>query len=130
MNKLFILLGAINAFLAVGLGAFGAHGLKERLSEDMLAVYQTAVQYHMFHALGLILIGVISVEAIQAAYLKGAGWLLFVGIILFSGSLYCLSISGIRILGAITPFGGLCFLAGWLVLAWAAFKSRVFGMDG
>lgn len=123
MNPIFILLGAVNAFLAVTLGAFGAHGLKNQLSDDMLAIYQTAVQYHMFHALGLILIGVISVEAAQAAYLKGAGWLLFVGIILFSGSLYCLSLTGVRILGAITPFGGLCFLLGWLMLSWVAFRT-------
>ncbi|MCB0268554.1 MAG: DUF423 domain-containing protein [Calditrichaeota bacterium] len=122
MAKTFIILGSINMFLTVALGAFGAHGLKGRLSADLMAVYQTAVQYHGMHALGLLLIGIIAHWLGQSALINWAGWLLLTGIVLFSGSLYTMSFTGIRMLGAITPFGGVAFLAGWLLLALAAWK--------
>lgn len=123
MFKLFIIIGSLNMLVSVALGAFGAHGLKSKLSEDMLAVYQTGVHYHMVHALGILLIAALSLKLPTSPLVNWSGWLLFVGIILFSGSLYALSISGIRILGAITPFGGVAFLIGWLLLAYAAIKA-------
>ena len=122
MSKVFIILGSLNAFLAVALGAFGAHGLQNKLTEQMLATYETGVKYHMMHALGLILIGIISRYTSGSVLINWSGWLICAGIVLFSGSLYLLSIGGIRWLGAITPLGGLSFLAGWLLLAIAAFK--------
>jgi uncharacterized membrane protein YgdD (TMEM256/DUF423 family) len=123
MLRMFLLLGSANGLLAVALGAFGAHVLKDRLSSDMLAVFQTGVQYQMYHALALILVAVLSKQITQNAAFVWSGWLFFVGIILFSGSLYALSLSGIKILGAITPLGGLAFLAGWIILVWGALKQ-------
>ena len=123
MMRLFMMLGSINMFLAVALGAFGAHMLKTKISADMLAVYQTGVQYHMIHAVGLIAIGLAADRLTQNQSLVNAsGWAIVIGIILFSGSLYVLSLSGIKVLGAITPFGGVAFLAGWVMLAIAAMK--------
>ncbi|EGL13382.1 MULTISPECIES: DUF423 domain-containing protein [Paenibacillus] len=123
MMRLFMMLGSINMFLAVALGAFGAHMLKTKISADMLAVYQTGVQYHMIHAVGLIAIGLAADRLTQNQSLVNAsGWAILIGIILFSGSLYVLSLSGIKVLGAITPFGGVAFLAGWVMLAIAAMK--------
>ena len=122
MSKVFIILGSLNAFLAVALGAFGAHGLQNKLTEQMLATYETGVKYHMMHALGLILIGIISRYTSGSVLINWSGWLICAGIVLFSGSLYLLSISGIRWLGDITPLGGLSFLVGWILLAIAAFK--------
>jgi uncharacterized membrane protein YgdD (TMEM256/DUF423 family) len=124
MLKLFLSIGSINAFLAVALGAFGAHGLKDRLSSDMLSVYQTGVQYQMYHALALILVALLSSQMPQSTTVNWAGWLFFIGIVLFSGSLYALSLSGIKILGAITPLGGLAFLAGWFMLVLSALKQN------
>ncbi len=121
--KLFVCMGSLHAFLAVALGAFGAHGLKGKLTQEMLAVFQTGVQYHMNHALGLILVGLLVQLGPDAAGLKAAGWLLSAGIVLFSGSLYLLSISGVRWLGMITPLGGVAFLAGWALLALTVFRS-------
>jgi uncharacterized membrane protein YgdD (TMEM256/DUF423 family) len=115
--KLFVTLGALAAALGVALGAFGAHALKARLSADMLAVWQTAVQYHLWHALGLVAIGLLAQHLPASVPVRVAGWLMLVGIVLFSGSLYALALSGTRWLGAITPFGGACFILGWLVLA-------------
>jgi len=115
--KLFLSLGALTAALGVALGAFGAHALKARLSADMLAVWQTAVQYHLWHALGLVAIGLLAQHLPASVPVRVAGWLMLVGIVLFSGSLYALALSGTRWLGAITPFGGACFILGWLVLA-------------
>ena len=109
----------INAFIAIGLGAFGAHGLKTILSESALQTWQTAVDYHGFHALGLILIGILAPTI--PAVLR-SGWWMVTGIILFSGSLYLLSLTDIKILGAITPFGGGCFLISWMIVAWYSFK--------
>lgn len=123
MFKLFIVLGAINAFLAVALGAFGAHGLQPRLSERMFEIYQTGVQYHLIHALGLILVGILAEKFVGSATIAWAGWSLFIGIVIFSGSLYALSITGITKLGAITPIGGVAFLIGWILVAIAAIKA-------
>jgi uncharacterized membrane protein YgdD (TMEM256/DUF423 family) len=120
MDKTFLLLGAIAAFLAVALGAFGAHGLRGRLSPEMLAVFQTGVQYHMYHALALLIVSGI-MGRMGGWLIQTAGWLFVAGIVLFSGSLYVLAISGITVLGAITPIGGLAFLLGWACLAFAAF---------
>ncbi len=121
--KLFLILGALSAFLAVLLGAFGAHALRTRLAADMMAVFHTGNQYHFYHALGLLLIGLLAVQLPDSALLRAAGWLMVTGTVLFSGSLYVLAISGVRGLGAITPFGGLAFLAAWLLLAFAVWKS-------
>jgi uncharacterized membrane protein YgdD (TMEM256/DUF423 family) len=101
--KLFLILGGINAALVVMLGAFGAHGLKARMTVEMLVVYQTGVHYHLFHALGLLAVGILALHIVDSVYLKWAGWLMLAGIVLFSGSLYVLSISGLRWLGMVTP---------------------------
>ena len=121
--KLFLILGGINAALVVMLGAFGAHGLKARMTVEMLAVYQTGVHYHLFHALGLLAVGIVALHIVDSVYLKWAGWLMLAGIILFSGSLYVLSVSGLRWLGMVTPFGGLAFIAAWIVFVIAIAKS-------
>jgi uncharacterized membrane protein YgdD (TMEM256/DUF423 family) len=123
ISKLFLITGSINAFLAVVLGAFAAHYLKNRLTPDMLSVFNTGVHYHGYHALGIILIGIIALWFPGSIYLKWAGAIMLVGIILFSGSLYALSISGIRVLGVITPVGGLAFLASWVLLVFAVAKA-------
>jgi uncharacterized membrane protein YgdD (TMEM256/DUF423 family) len=122
MGKLFIFLGSINAFLAVAAGAFGAHALKSKLSKEMLAIFETGVNYHFLHALGLVLIGIIALKINDSNLVNWSGILFLVGIIIFSGSLYILSLTGIRALGAITPIGGVAFLAGWILLAIAAIK--------
>lgn len=122
MGKMFIFLGSINAFLAVASGAFGAHGLKSRLTEEMLTIFETGVHYHFLHALGLILTGIIALKISDSNLVNWSGIFLLVGIIIFSGSLYVLSLTGIRMIGAITPIGGISFLAGWILLAIAALK--------
>ncbi|MFD1929429.1 DUF423 domain-containing protein [Sporosarcina siberiensis] len=120
----FIIAGAVNAAIAVAFGAFGAHALKDRLTEHYLAVWETAVQYQMFHAIGLILIGILMNSSIlgPSTQLTWAGYLILAGIIIFSGSLYVLSLSGIGILGAITPIGGVAFITGWIMLIIAVVK--------
>lgn len=120
MKKLMIA-GAVNGMLAVALGAFGAHGLKEKLSPEMLDVFKTGVQYHMYHALALLLVALAASKLGDGV--KWPGRLFLTGIVLFSGSLYVLSISDVKWLGAITPFGGVCFIAGWLLFAHAAYKK-------
>lgn len=120
-NQTILLAGAIFMALAVLLGAFGAHALKKVLSPDMLAIYKTGVEYQFYHALGLLLIGVIGFH-IRSKYLRWAGLFISIGIIIFSGSLYVLTLSGIKALGAITPIGGLSFVAGWIFLAIAIWK--------
>ncbi|MHA6529458.1 DUF423 domain-containing protein [Paenibacillus sp. BAC0078] len=124
MQRRFIAWGALLAMLSVAIGAFGAHMLKPVISEDYLQVYETGVHYHMIHALGLILIGLVAGQWGESSRLLWAGRLLALGIILFSGSLYVLSITGIKVLGAITPLGGVCFIAGWLCLAFEAFSRK------
>lgn len=114
---------ALLMFLAVGCGAFGAHALRTRLAPDMAAVWQTAVQYHAWHALGLLGIGLLLLHWPERSLLGIAAWLLVAGIVLFSGSLYAMALSGVRGLGAITPIGGVAFLAGWLCLAWACWRN-------
>ena len=122
-DRLFALLGALLAFLAVGAGAFGAHALRERLTPDLLEVFETAARYQMYHALALFAVAW-GVDRWPGGVTTAAGWLFVAGIVLFSGSLYLLSLSGVRWLGAITPFGGLAFLAGWLALAWAVWRGQ------
>lgn len=119
---LFVVLGSFNMVAAVALGAFGAHGLKSRASVEMLAVWQTAVLYHLVHALGLLLVGIL-IQLLPQAELRPAGWLLQGGVMLFSGSLYLLVLSGVRGLGMITPLGGVAFLAGWLMLGLAVWRN-------
>jgi uncharacterized membrane protein YgdD (TMEM256/DUF423 family) len=115
-----IAIGALNAALAVAAGAFAAHGLRDRLDARALEVFETGARYHMYHALALIAAGVVASSLARGA--QTAGWLFQIGIVLFSGSLYALALTGVRGLGAITPLGGLAFLAGWLWLAWAAWR--------
>jgi uncharacterized membrane protein YgdD (TMEM256/DUF423 family) len=124
MPKTFLLLGAINAFLCVAIGAFGAHGLKDKLSADMLAVYQTAVQYHFYHALGLVTVGLVLLHFPESRPVAWSGWIMLAGIVLFSGSLYVLSLTGLRWLGAITPLGGVAFLLAWALLAYGAWDAK------
>jgi len=119
MDRTFLLAGAVAAFVAVGFGAFGAHGLRGRLTPDMLAVFETGVRYHMYHALALLLTAAL-VPRIEGKAIVAAGWLFVAGIVLFSGSLYLLAVTGVTVLGAITPIGGVAFLAGWALLAIAA----------
>lgn len=124
MPQFFLLLGAISAFTGVGMGAFGAHGLRSMLSPEMLDVYKTGVNYQMWHALGL---GLISQTARQATSLKLLTWAgisMFAGIVLFSGSLYALAIFNVKWLGMITPFGGLAFLIAWLLLGVFALSTK------
>jgi uncharacterized membrane protein YgdD (TMEM256/DUF423 family) len=120
MNPVFLLLGALSALTGVAMGAFGAHGLKTVISPEMLAVYQTGVTYQMYHALGLI--GVAHTRH-NSKLLHWAGWLMFVGILLFSGSLYALALLNLNWLGMVTPFGGGCFLTAWLLIAVLAAKN-------
>lgn len=123
-NQQILLAGAVFMALGVLFGAFGAHALKSSLSPEMLAVYKTGVEYQFYHALGLLLIGLIGFR-IESKWLRWSGILLIFGIIIFSGSLYALSISGIKILGAITPIGGLAFVAGWICLAIGLLKNDI-----
>ncbi|MGZ4969618.1 MAG: DUF423 domain-containing protein [Methylobacter sp.] len=116
MKSNFLLLGALSAFIGVGMGAFGAHGLKAVISPEMLTVYQTGVTYQMWHALGLIGVALIQRQAPGSKLLHWAGWLMFAGILLFSGSLYALALLNHHWLGMITPFGGVCFLIAWLLI--------------
>jgi uncharacterized membrane protein YgdD (TMEM256/DUF423 family) len=117
MERTFFALGAVLAGLAVAAGAFGAHGLRGRLEPDMLAVFETGARYQMYHALALLAVAWATVRWPDSAAAL-AGWLFVAGIVVFSGSLYVLALSGVRWLGAITPLGGLCFLGGWAILAW------------
>jgi uncharacterized membrane protein YgdD (TMEM256/DUF423 family) len=120
--KLFILIGAINAFLAVALGAFGAHGLEGRVEPKYLETWKTAVTYQMFHATGLFIIGILAGKLPASALISWSGWLMLIGIVLFSGSLYALTLTKISVLGAITPIGGVAFLAAWVLMMVAAVK--------
>ena len=118
MDRFFFLSGAIAAFIAVALGAFGAHSLRTKLSPDMLNIFEVGVRYQMYHALGLIAVAW-AITRWPEANLNAAGWAFIVGIVIFSGSLYLLSVTDIRWLGAITPIGGLAFLIGWAILVWS-----------
>ena len=123
MDRLFLGLGAVSAGLAVALGAFAAHGLRARLSPEALQTFETGARYHMYHALALLAVAW-AVTRWPGGAVTAAGWLFVAGTLLFSGSLYLLAVTGMRMLGAITPFGGLAFILGWLALAWAAWSSR------
>lgn len=121
MDKTFLLVGALTGLLAVAFGAFGAHGLRGRLSPEMLAVFETGVRYHMYHALAILLVAAMIGRIDGGRLLPAAGWCFAAGIAIFSGSLYALAVTGVTVLGAITPIGGLAFLAGWACLIIAAF---------
>ena len=122
--KLFMLLGSVGAGLAVLLGAFGAHGLKGRVDAHALDVFQTGVQYQFYHSLGLILVGLTLAQFLESSLLMWSGRMFTVGIVLFSGSLYLVSLLGIRWLGIITPFGGLAFIVGWILFSVALYKTQ------
>lgn len=122
MAKIFIVSGALAGMLAVLLGAFAAHGLRKNLSDTLLSTFQTGVQYQMYHALALLLIGILAYQFPEQSLLRWSGVLLMIGILLFSGSLYMLALTKLSWLGPITPLGGLFFIAGWLALAFAAMK--------
>lgn len=120
--RLFLSIGAISGALAVMLGAFGAHGLKEKLSEKMLANYMTGVEYHFYHTFAILAVGLLAMH-FQSRALAGSGWAFVIGIAIFSGSLYAMAPTGITKLGMITPIGGLAFIIGWILLGVAVMKS-------
>jgi uncharacterized membrane protein YgdD (TMEM256/DUF423 family) len=125
MSRRFSVLGAIFAFIGVGLGAFGAHALQSTLTANgRVATYETAVHYQMIHALALF-VAAWAVEKWPSRWTRWAGYLFAAGIVIFSGSLYILAIFDVRMMGAITPLGGVCFLAGWACLGWAAWRNGV-----
>ena len=120
-DRLFFLLGAVSAFISVAAGAFGAHGLRGRLEPPALAIFETAARYQMYHALALFAVAW-AVTRWPGPWVMRAGWLFVIGTVIFSGSLYTLAISGVRAWGAVTPFGGLSFIAGWLSMV--VFRHR------
>ncbi|HIJ85791.1 MAG: hypothetical protein HW380_3481 [Magnetococcales bacterium] len=120
----FILFGGISACLAVALGAFGKHALLPVLSQTAMETWRTGAYYHLVHGVALVLAGLVAERASHPGCALWAGWLLLAGTIIFSGSLYIIALTGMRILGAITPVGGLCFLTGWLLLAWSVKPRR------
>jgi uncharacterized membrane protein YgdD (TMEM256/DUF423 family) len=120
MERLFVVLGSLSALIAVALGAFGAHGLRARVSPDMLVTFETGARYHMYHALGMLAVGWAATRWPGAPL---AGWLFLAGTVLFSGSLYVLVLTGQRWLGAVTPFGGVAFILGWAALARAVWLA-------
>lgn len=121
--RLFQIIGAISAALAVAAGAFGAHALKARIAPELMTVYHTAVEYHFYHALGMILVGLAALRLPASRLLIGAGWAMLAGSILFCGSLYLLCLTEARWLGAVAPFGGTAFIAAWGLFAAAVIKS-------
>ncbi len=123
-GKIFLLAGSALAGLSVLLGAFGAHGLKGRVSETMLAVFQTGVQYQMYHALALLAVGVL-MQKNFSLLLGYSGWLFIVGIFLFSGSLYVLALSSIRWVGPVTPLGGVALIVGWILMFVAIYRNGI-----
>jgi uncharacterized membrane protein YgdD (TMEM256/DUF423 family) len=118
VDRLFFVVGCVSAAVAVTLGAFGAHGLRGRLVPDMLMTFEIGVRYQMYHALGVLAVG-LALSRWPSSALALAGWLFIAGTVVFSGSLYALALTGQRWLGAVTPIGGAAFIAGWIVLAWA-----------
>jgi uncharacterized membrane protein YgdD (TMEM256/DUF423 family) len=121
--RLALILAALLLFAAVAAGAFGAHALKTKIAPDMMAAYQTAVQYHFWHALGLLAVAALIAQRPDSGALALAAWLLVAGVVLFAGSLYALALSGVRGFGAVTPVGGVALLAAWAALAWAAIRN-------
>jgi uncharacterized membrane protein YgdD (TMEM256/DUF423 family) len=124
MKSVFLFLGAFCAFMGVGMGAFGAHALKATLSVEALAIYQTGVTYQMWHALGLLAIACFQNNVPNSKLATWSGWFMFIGILLFSGSLYLLALLGLHWLGMITPIGGVCFLIAWLLLCLSATNNK------
>jgi uncharacterized membrane protein YgdD (TMEM256/DUF423 family) len=122
MDRLFFVLGSLGALFGVTAGAFGAHAMRARITPDMLAIFETAVRYQLVHSLALLAVAW-AVIRWPGRSTVAAGWLFVAGIVLFSGSLYALALSGARSLGWITPFGGLAFIVGWSCLAWSAWRS-------
>ena len=122
MDRLFLALGALNALISVGCGAFAAHGLRSRVGPDLVAVFETGARYQMYHALGLVLVGLLALHR-PSGLLAAAGWFHLAGIVIFPGSLYALTLPGVRALGAITPVGGVAFLVGWALFALAALRG-------
>jgi uncharacterized membrane protein YgdD (TMEM256/DUF423 family) len=123
MGQTFLTLASTSGLLAVAIGAFGAHALKARLDAYSLGVFETAVQYQFYHSLALLGVGILLLHQPQVALLRSSGWLFLIGMILFSGSLYLLALSGVKWLGAVTPLGGLAFIAGWGCLLAASLTS-------
>ena len=123
MSKMILLTAAVLLAIAVAVGAFGAHALKTKIPDDLLQVYKTGVEYHFYHALGLLLVGVLAIFR-PSSLLNWSALFLVIGVVLFSGSLYTMAISGIRWLGAVTPLGGLSFIAGWILLFLAVWKHQ------
>jgi uncharacterized membrane protein YgdD (TMEM256/DUF423 family) len=123
MERVFLALGGLSGGLAVALGAFGAHALRGRLGPEDLAIFETGVRYQMYHALALLAVGLWIAHAGQSRTLAAAGWLFVAGTVVFSGSLYLLTLTGQRWLGAVTPLGGVAFIAAWLLLAWAVWRG-------
>lgn len=123
MERIFMTLASLLGGLAVALGAFGAHALRDRLDERMLANFETGVRYHFYHALALVAVVVVIKLWPTSTLATYAGWLFLVGILIFSGSLYLMALTGARWLGAITPIGGVAFIAGWLCLALVAWRN-------
>ena len=123
ITKFFLLLGGFGALTAVIFGAFGAHALRKMLAPDLMVIYETGVQYHFYHALGLLAVALMTWHMPESVLLKWSAWLMVAGIVIFSGSLYALSISGLRWLGAITPIGGTAFIAAWLLLIIAVLRA-------
>ncbi len=122
--KLFLAIGCIAALLAVAIGAFGAHGLKARIAPELMSVYKTGVEYHFYHALGLMVVGLTAWHLPESGYLRAAGWAMLAGILLFSGSLYLIALTALAWPGAITPLGGAAFLAAWGLFAAAVVHAR------
>jgi uncharacterized membrane protein YgdD (TMEM256/DUF423 family) len=123
MERVLTMLAGVSGFLAVGVGAFGAHALKDKLTPDLMAIYQTGVQYHLVHAVALFGAALLAGRSPASSAAVWAGWAFVAGTVIFSGSLYALALTGVRSLGAVTPLGGVAFLAGWLCVAWAAWGT-------
>ncbi len=123
MGRMFLMFGAIGALLAVGMGAFGAHGLKEIVSPELMVVYHTGVDYHFYHSLGLLIVGCLLRQSPQLTRLHWTGYLFIVGAVIFSGSLYVLAISGVKWWGAVTPIGGIAFVIGWGIMILALYND-------
>ena len=123
MDKIFAITGALSALIAVAGGAFGAHALKARLPEDLLAVFEVGIRYQMYHAFGLLVVAWAMTQWPESIS-SWTGWFFILGTVFFSGSLYILSLTGIRWLGAITPLGGVAFILGWAMLAWGIYRSQ------
>lgn len=122
MAQLSLIAASLGGLLAVAFGAFGSHALRDRLDDYALRIFETAVQYQFYHSLALLAVGILLLRFPDSSLLQSSSWLFLIGMLIFSGSLYVLSLSGVRWLGAVTPLGGLAFIAGWACLAAAAWK--------